>query len=207
MNISLTLAGLTVWWLVASSPLHAQAQPPAPDLATLQAQAENGVSAAQFDLGNRYLYGDEVIADEFAAARWFRAAAEQGNNNAQYNLAVMYLQGTGVIADFNQALEWFRRAAEQGDPPAQFTLATLYANGRGVQQDPVQAHLWFSLAAAGGHRAAAANLVLYQEMMSDAQIAEAQMAAAEWIERFNLMNIIDSPSPANSDASVAVPRR
>ncbi len=171
--------------MIASCLLSAQTQDL--DLTTLQAEAESGVSTAQFDLGNRYLYGDGVITDEVAAAHWFRMAAEQGNNNAQYNLGVMYMQGTGVIADLDEALSWFRRAAELGDPPAQFTLATLYANGRGVPQDPVQAHVWFSLAAAGGHRAAAANLVLYQEMLSDKQIAEAQQAASEWIEKFNLM--------------------
>lgn len=162
------------------------AQQEAPvDLATLQATAQAGDSAAQFELGNRFLYGTGVIADEFEAARWFRLAAEQNNNNAQYNLAVMYMQGTGVLADMNEALRWFLSAANLGDAPAQFTLATLYANGRGVAKDPVMAHMWFTLAASGGHRAAAANLVLYQEMMMDADILEAQRLAHEWIENFN----------------------
>jgi len=155
------------------------------DLATLQSAAQGGDSAAQFDLGNRFLYGSGVIADEFEASRWFRLAAEQGNNNAQYNLGVMYMQGTGVLADMNEALRWFVSAANLGDAPAQFTMATLYANGRGVPQNPVMAHMWFTLAAAGGHRAAGANLVLYQEMMMDADIVEAQRLANEWIQNFN----------------------
>ncbi len=157
----------------------------APDLNSQRTAAEAGDSAAQFNMGNRYLSGDGVIADDFEAARWFRKAADQDNNNAQYNLGVMYMQGKGVIADLNEAINWFRRAADLGDPPAQFTLATLYANGKGVPQDPVQAHLWFTLAASSGDRAAAANLVLYQEMMSNEQVAESQRLAAEWIEKFN----------------------
>ncbi len=157
----------------------------APALNSQRSAAEAGDSAAQFNMGNRYLSGDGVIADDFEAARWFRKAADQDNNNAQYNLGVMYMQGKGVIADLNEAINWFRRAADLGDPPAQFTLATLYANGKGVPQDPVQAHLWFTLAASSGDRAAAANLVLYQEMMSNEQVAESQRLAAEWIEKFN----------------------
>jgi len=172
------------------------------DLEVLRSIATQGDSSAQFDMGNHYLYGDGVEVDSFEAARWFHMAADQGNNNAQYNLGVMYLQGTGVIADLPAALAWFRKAAEQGDPPAQFTLATLYVNGRGVPADPVQAHMWFTLAASGGHRAAAANLVLYQEMMSDAQVAEAQTLANEWIARFNRMRGDQAPAaPDEADLS------
>ncbi|OGT71568.1 MAG: hypothetical protein A3H44_13990 [Gammaproteobacteria bacterium RIFCSPLOWO2_02_FULL_57_10] len=185
--------------LMASAALAQEPSGVSSDLGAQRAAAEAGDSAAQFDLGNRYLAGDGVIADNFEAARWFQKAAEQDNNNAQYNLAIMYMQGTGVIADFSQALHWFHRAAELGDVPSQFTLATFYMNGRGVPQDPVQAHMWFTLAASGGHRAAAANLVLYQEMMSDEQIAEAQQAATAWIDNFN-RNLATDAAVANPAA-------
>ena len=190
--------------LLLTSAVLAVAQPAPVDLGAQRTAAEAGDNAAQFDLGNRYLAGDGVIADEFEAARWFHLEADQGNNNAQYNLGVMYMQGTGVIADINEAISWFRRAADRGDPPAQFTMGTLYANGRGVQQDPVQAHLWFTLAASGGHRAAAANLVLYQEMMSDQQIGESQRLAAEWVENFNAQ-FGSSDSNASDDTSARAP--
>ncbi len=175
---------LSICLLLASEVGIAQ-QAVGQDLGSLQAAAAAGDSNAQFELGNRFLYGTGVVADELEAARWFRLAAEQNNNNAQYNLAVMYMQGTGVLADLNEALRWFQRAADLGDAPAQFTLGTLFANGRVVPQNPVQAHKWFTLAASSGHRAAAANLVLYQEMMSEADILEAQRLATEWIETFN----------------------
>ncbi len=184
MNKYLFTCLLNAFLLAGSCAVAAQPVT-APDLNSQRTAAEAGDSAAQFNMGNRYLSGDGVIADDFEAARWFRKAADQDNNNAQYNLGVMYMQGKGVIADLNEAINWFRRAADLGDPPAQFTLATLYANGKGVPQDPVQAHLWFTLAASSGDRAAAANLVLYQEMMSNEQVAESQRLAAEWIEKFN----------------------
>ncbi|MES3007356.1 MAG: tetratricopeptide repeat protein [Pseudomonadota bacterium] len=186
-----------------TSPVVAAAQQlVAVDINTQRTAADAGDSAAQFDMGNRYLVGDGVIADEYEAARWFRKAADQDNNNAQYNLGVMYMQGTGVIADLNEAINWFRRAAELGDPPAQFTMATLYANGKGVPQDPVQAHLWFTLAASSGDRAAAANLVLYQEMMSNEQVAESQRLAAEWIEKFNSQR---AAAEADDDTAARLP--
>lgn len=180
--------------LFLSTPVLAQEAPIT--LEKLQIAAEAGDSAAQFELGNRYLYGTGVEADDFKAARLFRLAAEQGDNNAQYNLGVMYMQGKGVIADIPQAIDWIHKAADQGDAPAQFTMGTLYANGQGVPQDPLQAHMWFTLAASGGHRAAAANLVLYQELMSDRQIVEAQRLARAWIDNFNAQQVDDENTAA-----------
>ena len=165
------------------APLSVLAQEPI-SLTELTEAAEKGDSKAQFDLGNRYLYGDGVVADSFEAARWFQSAAEQGNNNAQYNLGVMYMQGTGVMADNQIAVDWFNKAADLGDPPAQFTLATMYANGSILPRDPVLAHKWFTLAASAGHRAAEVNVILFQEMMSDEQIVEAQRLATEWADDF-----------------------
>ena len=186
----LGLFGASVLCMMLSATVFGQ-QPPS-SIDELVALAEAGDSAAQFELGNRYLYGQGLEADNFSAARWFRAAAEQDNYNAQYNLAILYMQGSGVLADMREALNWFERAAALGDAPSQFTLATFFANGRVVPLDPVQAHMWFTLAASSGHKAAAANLVLYQEMLSDAQIAEAQAAASTWIEKFNAMHSAQS---------------
>ena len=180
------LVGLLSLCLTLSAP--GIAKQASDSLDELTALAKSGDSAAQFDLGNRYLYGNGVQANEFEAARWYREAAQQDNHNAQYNLAVMTMQGKGVIADMSEAVNWFERAAALGDAPSQFTLATFYANGRVLPRDPIKAHMWFTLAASAGHKSAAANLVLYQEMLSDAQIAQAQLEANEWIERFNAMH-------------------
>ncbi len=75
-----------------------------------------------------------------------------------------------------------RLAAEQGDAGAQYALGVMYANGRGVPQDHVRAHMWANLAAAQGqdedHRE---TRELIAEMMTPAQIAEAQKLAREWL--------------------------
>ena len=49
--------------------------------------ANQGLSGAQFYLGNMYLDGIGVTKDYKIALSWFKKAAEQGYVKAQYNLA------------------------------------------------------------------------------------------------------------------------
>src|SRR5206468_1661558 len=52
----------------------------------LQPLADQGVAAAQFNLGLMYANGRGVSKDDTAAAKWFRLAADQGHALAQNNL-------------------------------------------------------------------------------------------------------------------------
>lgn len=169
------------------SPLLPAAEPAGHDaLTTLSSQAEQGDAVAQFELGNRYLKGEQVQQDNFEALRWFKLAADSGNVNAQYNIAVMYLNGIGVIKDSAEAVQWFVTAAENGDAQSQFTLGVLLFNGQlGVPQSVPEAYKWFTLAGAAGHQAAAANAVLVQEMLPDNEVMARQAEAQEWIQAFN----------------------
>ncbi len=132
---------------------------------------------------------DEGVAayergDYAAALREFRALAEQGDADAQYNLGFMYGEGQGVPQDYAEAVKWFRKAAEQGVAPAQSRLGIMYYEGHGVVQDYVQAHMWLNLAAArgGGDAGDAYAKVrdIVAELMTPAQIAEAQRRAGKW---------------------------
>ena len=76
--------------------------------------ANQGVSAAQFNLGVSYANGTGVGQDHREAVRWFRKAAEQGYAKAQYNLGVMYWKGEGVITDYREAYIWFSIAKASG---------------------------------------------------------------------------------------------
>jgi len=166
---------------------------PGTALSALMSQAEAGDSAAQFDLGNRYLNADGVEKDNFEALRWFKLAADQGNANAQYNIAVMYLNGIGVVKDEAQAVSWFVNAADHGDAQSQFTLGILLFNGQlGVPQNVPEAYKWFTLAGAAGHQSAAANAVLVQELLPAADVTAMQDAARDWIQAFNQKNSHDS---------------
>jgi hypothetical protein len=142
--------------------------------------AENGNARAQFNLGLMYVDGLGVPQDYAEAARLFRMAAMQGDTNAQLNLGVLYAKGQGVPQDYSEAVSWYRKAAEQGDVYAQFILGRMYVLGRGVPQNYVEAHMWWNLAASQGNDDALMFRDKVAEMMTPAQIAEAQKLAQEW---------------------------
>ncbi len=64
---------------------------------------EQSDALAQYNLGNRYRDGEDVLKDYKQALRWYRKAAEQGFAPAQYNLGRMYENGWGVPKDYQAA--------------------------------------------------------------------------------------------------------
>ena len=77
--------------------------------------AEQGVAAAQFNLGLMYYDGHGVPLDFAQAAEWFTKAAEQDYGKAQYDLGAMYGIGKGVKRDYMQAYKWLNLCAAKGD--------------------------------------------------------------------------------------------
>ena len=80
----------------------------------VRALAEQGDSAAQYDLGHLYYMGNAVPQDYAEAVKWFRRAAEQGNATAQYRLSWLYAGGQGIGHNYVQAHMWSNLAASQG---------------------------------------------------------------------------------------------
>ncbi len=119
-------------------------------------------------------------SDYATALKEWRPLAEQGHAGAQVMLGVMYDYGRGVTKDYAEAIRWYRLAAEQGYAGAQYNLGFMYVMGRGVQQDHVQAYLWFNLAAAQGNELDRKVRDGLAEMMTPAQLADAQRMAREW---------------------------
>ncbi len=147
--------------------------------------ANQGVTAAQFNLALMYSEGKGVPQDYAEAVKWYRKAANQGDANAQFNLGNMYNDGRGVPQDYAEAVKWYRKAAAQGQAHAQNNLGLMYSKGQGVTQDYVRAHMWSNLAASrlpwGTERdKVVKNRDLLAAKMTPAQIAEAQRLAREW---------------------------
>jgi len=94
-------------------------------LKELRPLAEQGLAAAQKNLGVMYQQGQGVPQDYAEAVKWTRRAAEQGFAAAQYNLGVMYYEGQGGPQDFIQAYMWGTLSVEQGFEPAKELLETL----------------------------------------------------------------------------------
>ncbi|WP_141400454.1 SEL1-like repeat protein [Magnetospirillum sp. 15-1] len=97
---------------------------------------------------------------------------------------------TSVSAD---DLRLFQQRAEQGDPEAHLALGTVHEKGLGVPQSWSKAHQHYNLALALSSKgavgddirsAARKRLERVEEKMGTAQIAEAQMQAADWMESF-----------------------
>jgi TPR repeat protein len=87
------------------------------ELYQIRLQAEDGKAKFQYQLGNRYLKGEGVNADESMAIFWLTKAATQGLGNAQCDLSELYLQKyrseqTGEAR--NEAYKWAEMAIQSG---------------------------------------------------------------------------------------------
>ena len=135
----------------------------------------------------RHRAGEEAYkrGDYAMALKEFRPLAQEGDADAQFNLGLMYSEGYGVSQDYKEAAQWFRLAAKQGHPDAQLNLGILYAEGAGVPQNYVLAHKWFNLAAVEGDKKSEKARNRVEELMTPAQLAEAQRLAREWMPKSN----------------------
>lgn len=82
-------------------------------------------------------------------------------------------------AEIQQAHQAVRDAGHCEDL---YKLGLIYATGQGGAADLVQAHMWFNLAAARGSEAAKESRRELADLMSGAEIAEAQKRAREWLK-------------------------
>lgn len=142
--------------------------------------AEQGDLEAQTGLGVMYDFGRGVPQDYKEAVKWYTRAARQGNAEAQYKLSLSYYLGEGVPQDFKEAARWCFRAAEQGYADAQNNMGAMYQRGEGVPQDYVQACKWYNLASAQEAKNAKENRDILRNIMTPAQIAEAQRVSREF---------------------------
>ena len=89
----------------------------------LQAAAESGSAAAQFNLGLLYSYSPE--GDPSAAVSCFEQAANQGHALAAWYLGSAYEEGRGVEADFAKARQYYQLARDAGSRRAVEALQRL----------------------------------------------------------------------------------
>jgi hypothetical protein len=92
---------------------------------SLRRRAESGNQFSQFDLGEAYAEGNQVIQDLVKAVEWYTKAAEQGHVPAHNRLGAMYSNGDGVSKDLAKAKHWWRLAAATGNTEARENLARL----------------------------------------------------------------------------------
>lgn len=71
-----------------------------------------------FQKGNQYYEGQEVLQDFKQALQWYQKAAEQGHYEAQYKLGMLYYQGQHIPQDFTKSYMWLLLASAQGKKEA-----------------------------------------------------------------------------------------
>jgi hypothetical protein len=132
------------------------------DLATafrlLGAEAAQGNSDAEVNLGYMYARGQGVAVDQHEALRLYRLSAAQGNGEGMNALGYKYQFGTGVTPNLQTAIDWYCRAIAHGNPRALNNLAILYDHGIGVSQDLGTARDLWRQSAERGHPNSAYNL-------------------------------------------------
>ena len=80
--------------------------------------AEQGHSAAQFDLGMLYYTGSGVAVDDTQALDWITKSAKGGYLPAHNVLGYAYHNGYGVEQNYSKSYMWYTIAKKQDDDTA-----------------------------------------------------------------------------------------
>jgi len=147
--------------------------------------AEAGDTEAQILVGRMYNNGNGVTANLSKGAEYYARAATHGNMRAQALLAFLYASGRGVELDHNKALHWYLQSANQGDAYAQLDLAHLYYEGRYIDRDYVQSYKWYFVVSKNDNICDCLldGKEIVAAKMSSQEIQQAEMLAAEWLQR------------------------
>lgn len=151
----------------------------AADVAGLRSKAETGDAEAQFELGQLYVRGEGVSADDLEASRWFARSAEQGFTRAQHNLGVFYLEGRGVKADPKEAARWLRLSANQGLARSQTVLGILLLRDEKLGGQRNEALGWLEKASTQGDELAQLRLADVAYFPGEGQVPD-YLTAFRW---------------------------
>ena len=127
--------------------------------------AEQGISYANYVLGESLQHGRGVEKDETLAKRHYQKAVEafrreaaHDNAMAMYFLAWCYYDGAGVVKNVETAHEWRRKSAELGYAVSMNLIGNDYYFGEGVSKNINKAFEWYKKSAEIGLPAGMNNL-------------------------------------------------
>jgi len=131
-------------------------------LELLKQSADGGYFAAQYLLGQRYLYGIGVPKDRGQAMSYLLAASSGDDYRAVVLLKILEKGSRGEKKDRESITAAVRRQARSGLPAAQFTLAFMYLVGDGVPKNGAEEIRWYRAASTQHARAAFILSLMYQ---------------------------------------------
>jgi TPR repeat protein len=117
-----------------------------PNLATLQAEADQNKADALAAFGQLYLTGQQVSTNPSLALSLLERGAKAGSADAAGQLAEVYTKGLQAPRDETKAFTYTLQAASGGVRTAIYNLGALYANGSGTKADYTEALAWLMVA-------------------------------------------------------------
>ena len=124
-------------------------------ITTFLADAKKGDNNAQYEVGLRYLEGNDGYEHNVSQAiKWLKEAATNNNIDASAKLGMLYYRGKDVDKDYQNAAKWLSKAAESGDAESQYLMGSMYKEGLGVEKNTATAVKWYRKAANQGHKEA-----------------------------------------------------
>lgn len=148
-------------------------------LEQLKQFAAKGDPLACYELGNRYLEGNEVPVDAAKAAPLLELAARGNVANAWFKLGKIYHDGLTGEPDYGRALEYFTNAARLGVTEAQHNLGAMLVSARGVRRDYIEGLAWIIVAKQSGAASDAETQVRTRLGKRPADITAAENRAKE----------------------------
>lgn len=112
----------------------------------LKRAAKAGIIDAQYQLGQRFEYGNGVAKSTSRALAWYQRAADHHQPLALLKVGMWALDGTGGAADPHKAFKALHLAAQMGVVDAMIPLGKLYRDGTGTDKDATRAERWFTQA-------------------------------------------------------------
>ncbi|MBK5276026.1 MAG: SEL1-like repeat protein [Desulfuromonadales bacterium] len=131
-------------------------------LELLRISADEGYSAAQYLLGQRYYYGQGLPRDMGQAMSYLLAASADDDYRAHVLLKIIEKGSRGEKKDRENIVVTVKQKARSKVADAQYTLAFMYLIGDGVPKDGVEEVRWYRAAAAKNARAAFMLSLMYQ---------------------------------------------
>ena len=118
---------------------------------------QGGDTEAMNLLGEIYLFGQGVVADQFKAFQWLKKSAEAGDSTGLSYMGTFYATGDCVAQDYKTAIDYWKKAlvANPDNEEACYQLGLCYMHGFGSKKDWDRALYYLKKAAALGHIEAA----------------------------------------------------
>lgn len=154
--------------------------------ASLEPLVKVGDIDAHKKLANILIIGIGLDRNVVRAGKLYEVAAIAGDRAGLYLAGAMWFTGrANHPVDHARGFKWLYKAAEIDHPRSQAYVGAALAQGLGVEADPVEAVKWLQLAIDRGVGAAKPELKDLEQEITNRQLEQGKVLAAEWIPLFD----------------------